>query len=55
MTHNHPNQNGRSQLCGKSAAPTPNMSAPNAAVAVQPYQYIAGIKLPIDGPMLSRE
>ena len=26
------------------------MSAPSAAVAVQPYQYIAGRKLPIDGP-----
>ena len=31
------------------------MSAPNAAVAVQPYQYIAGRKLPIDGPTVSRE
>jgi len=55
IIHAHPDQNHRAQRSGKSAAPKPNISAARAAVAVQPYQYIAGRKLPIDGATVSRE
>ena len=54
-THNQPHQARCVHRLGKDAATTPHMSAPSAAVAVQPYQYIAGKKLAIDGPIVSRE
>ena len=40
---------------GHDAATSPITSAPSAAVAVQPYQYIAGARNPIAGSTVSRE
>src|SRR4029450_5021607 len=53
-THNHPGQNLRVHRSGNNVAIRPNKSAPSAAVAVQPYQYIAGARNPSEGSTTSR-
>ena len=53
-THNHPRQKPFVQASGMSAAHRPTTPAPNAAVAVQPYQYIAGARKPSAGSAKSR-
>src|SRR5262245_29508483 len=54
-THNPSDRSRCVHRSGKDAATTLSMSAPSAAVAVHPYQCIAGRKLPIDGATVSRE
>jgi len=51
----HPSQNARVRRPGNSAATRPNVDAPSAAVAAQPYQYIAGARKAIAGAATSRE
>jgi hypothetical protein len=55
MTHTHPDQSRRVHVPGRSAAASPGTSAPSAAVAVHPYQYIAGARNPIAGATVSRD
>src|SRR5260370_37433305 len=54
MTHTHPGHTAWVQRPANSTATTPNMAAPTAAVAIQPYQYIAGARNPNAGSATSR-
>src|SRR5271170_597090 len=49
ITHTHPGHRCRAEPRGNHAATTLTISAPIAAVAAQPYQYIAGARKPIAG------
>ena len=55
VAHNNPGQNQRVHRSGNNAAIRPNISAPVAAVAVQPYQYISGARNSSEGSATSRE
>ena len=54
ISHSHPDQIRRAHSSGSTAPSKPNTSAPSAAEAVQPYQYIAGARNDIAGSTIPR-
>ena len=53
ITQAHPDQSMRVQRSDRAVAARPATSAPSAAVAVQPYQYMAGARDPRAGSTMS--